>query len=197
MSVFDDLQKAAKAGDDVGKRPSAGDAVNRAKNELGGRPNLARRDAKGRLLPGSPTLNPGGRPKGTEARLRELFEQVGHDGLTFEERCAMVANGAEIFDANGEPIRVDYRVRLEVGRWLYERAYGKALTRSENVNVEVDISGAYDLLEDLDVLQAVGRAARRLSSVPGLVLASADAAESTHAPSPDASDNKPPVGESE
>ena len=37
------------------------------------------RDAKGRLLPGCVAVNPGGRPKGVERRMRELVEEQIED----------------------------------------------------------------------------------------------------------------------
>lgn len=95
-----------------------------------GEPNpVVSRDAQGRLLPGR-SLNPRGRPKtGVEARFREyLEERGGQEQLSFEEWCGAVASGE---------IPVDWRMRWEVGRWMHERAHGKALERSVNANLEL------------------------------------------------------------
>lgn len=119
---------ASKSPSAASKSPSGGDSSSPEQTNQRPAAPLVLRDAKGRMLPGQ-TLNPGGRPKGVEVRFRELLERRGgEDQRTFEEWVASIACGE---------IPADTRIRWEMGRWMHERANGKALERSQNVNLSV------------------------------------------------------------
>ena len=85
------------------------------------------RDAKGRLLPGQ-TLNRGGRPKGLAARVREA-----------------VGEGADIVEFFARVLRderASTKDRIEAGKWLADRGWGRALETSVNVDATGTEAGA-------------------------------------------------------
>jgi hypothetical protein len=71
------------------------------------------RDEKGRLQKGTPSLNPGGRPKGLAARVREMTD----DGTQLIEMYRDIAFGK---------VKATTRDRIEAGKILLERGFGKA-----------------------------------------------------------------------
>lgn len=96
---------------------------------------------QGRFKPGR-SANPGGRPKGLARRVREL-----------------TSDGEEIVDVmlrilRGE-VKGTARDRLEAGRWLADRGFG----RSPETLINVSASDTPDSLADLadDVLERVAR----------------------------------------
>lgn len=90
------------------------------------------RGPDGRLLPGSGAVNPGGRPKGIEQGLRELYARAGGDDLIE----GVIAGEVTLPDGERQVVR-DIRLRVETARWVHERANGKALERSASVNVDI------------------------------------------------------------
>src|SRR6185295_485066 len=92
-------------------------------------PPRALRGARGRLLPGQ-SLNPGGRPKGVEARMIAALEARGVAGESFIEWCEAIVRG---------DVDVSHQTRLELGWKMHERAYGRALERSQSVNLAVGV----------------------------------------------------------
>jgi hypothetical protein len=83
------------------------------------------RDAQGRITKGSAPLHRAGRPKGIEAELREAMEREGPNGSA-HDKFARILSGE---------LEVDNRLWWEAYRWSQERANGRALERSQNVNV--------------------------------------------------------------
>ena len=87
--------------------------------------------------------NPGGRPKGLSRRVREL---VGDDGYAIAEfmYTVMVDSTARTAD------------RLEAGRWLADRGFGRAI---QGLEVDVAHRPGIDLAvistEDLEALVAI------------------------------------------
>lgn len=116
MGIFDQLRAGAKG---IKSPQSPNKPVHKQASK--GNP-LASRDSRGRLLPG-PSLNPGGRVKGRESQLREMLERAG-----WEQLLEDVISGA---------VPADVRLRTELGRWADERANGKALERSQNVDLHL------------------------------------------------------------
>lgn len=113
------------------------------------------RDALGRVVPGSGSPNPGGKPKGLEAGLRELLKRARGDELLE----GIIAG--EVILPNGEVIQVrDLRLRMESYRWAYERANGKALERSVSLNADLPGGEAALALDNLpeDTLGALLKA---------------------------------------
>lgn len=72
------------------------------------------RDERGRLMPGSANLNPGGRPKGLALRIRELTNNLS------DQINRMVAI------SQGEVKAASVRDQIEATKWLAERSFGKA-----------------------------------------------------------------------
>ncbi len=99
--------------------------------DLGSKANLihAPRDEKGRLLKGS-SLNPGGRPKGIAQQIRELTN--GGKGI-FERMNAIWT---------GEEPGFNSRDRLEAGKWLADRGWGRAVETSVQVEADAATQGA-------------------------------------------------------
>jgi hypothetical protein len=102
-------------------------------SEMGGRPpasttagkpaTRAVRDEQGRLMPGS-VLNPGGRPKGLEKRVREL---VDFDAITLALQD--IALGRQPKSADGTPMlhaEIKTSDRIKAAALLYDRGHGKA-----------------------------------------------------------------------
>jgi hypothetical protein len=101
--------------------------------------------------------NPGGRPKGLAKRVRELVGDDGHEIIDFMFET--------MSDASAR--RAD---RLEAGKWLADRGFGKA-----ELAVNVDVS-AFPIVnlrrvstEDLETLLAI---AERSGSDPAEMVAS-------------------------
>lgn len=107
-------------------------------------PKGVKRDSSGRLLPGSATLNPGGRPKGREQEMREMLERAGGDAFLEQ----LIAGEVLLPDGEVQVVR-DLRLRLEAYRMAADRAHGKALERSASVNVDLP---AGEPVVDLDRL---------------------------------------------
>lgn len=121
-------EKLAKAG----LKPAA-KATARAAGEPAAEPAKAvKRDARGRLVAGGANLNPGGRPKGREAELREMLERAGGDALLE----GIIAGAVTLPSGEVQEVR-DLRLRVETYRWAYERANGKALERSVSLNADL------------------------------------------------------------
>lgn len=114
-----------------------------------------KRDANGRLLPGQGALNPGGRPKGIERRIRELIEgkKEHEDGLTLNGWEAIANSMYKI--AMGKKVKIQGVVgtgeisikdRIAAANFLYDRVYGKP-----TVKVEADTTVHQGNLENIDV----------------------------------------------
>lgn len=117
------------------------------------------RNDKGQLLPGQ-VLNPGGRPKGLEKRVREL---VDFDAITLALQD--IALGKLPPGITGETT-VKIKDRIEAAKLLYDRGHGKAraivdlahdITHSGLSAIDVDEldAAAFEALE-VAVAKAVG-----------------------------------------
>ncbi len=75
-------------------------------------------------------LNPGGRPKGIAAQIRALT----NDGKGIYERMHAIWTGEEP--------GFNSRDRLEAGKWLADRAYGRAVETTVQVEADAQSQGA-------------------------------------------------------
>lgn len=82
------------------------------------------RDAKGRLLPGSPTMNPGGRPKGLEKLVREMVDWERATAVLTDILYGKLSGACRVQD------------RLRAYELLAQRAYGqpKAVVQIDQPN---------------------------------------------------------------
>ncbi len=96
-------------------------------------PKLAR-DEHGRILPGQRSLNPTGRAKGIAALSRDMVENT-----SAQEFLRDVADGATDDD----------QFRFEVIKFLYDRAYGKAVAVS--LTGQMDDGTAGEVVDTLQV----------------------------------------------
>lgn len=95
------------------------------------------RDANGRLLPGHGALNPGGRPRGIERRMRELVESQLEkwDGRTldgWEAMTMMMYKVAMGKPPPGELTPITMKDRMAAVQFLFDRVHGKAKIQIES-----------------------------------------------------------------
>jgi hypothetical protein len=96
------------------------------------------RSPNGKLAAGTNSLNPGGRPKGIEKRMREIIEARGEkiNGHTVDGWTAMthmifdVAMGRKPSGANDMSITV--KDRLAAAQFHFDRVHGKAKIQIES-----------------------------------------------------------------
>lgn len=113
--------------------------------------------------------NPGGRPRGLSRRVREL---VGEDGGAIAEYMLSVMEDDHARNAD----------RIEAGKWLADRGFGKApLVIETGVSAEQLLQDYFKKLslEDLHTMQAI---LRKYSSDPEAVAASGDIARNSVKP---------------
>lgn len=89
------------------------------------------RDAKGRLLPGSPTMNPGGRPKGLERLVREMVDWEKATNVLVSILYGPLSASCRVQD------------RLRAYELLAQRAYGqpKAVVQIEPPKDTLNLRG--------------------------------------------------------
>lgn len=100
---------------------------------------LAKRDDHGRLVPGTPSLNPGGRPKGKGVRARI---------------AALTNNGDDLVDRLNEIVndpRTNKREVIQAAAHLLDRLEGKPIAKIESKNLNVSVTDHEHAL-DLDAL---------------------------------------------
>jgi hypothetical protein len=121
------------------------------------------RDARGRVLPGH-SLNPGGKPKGIEKRLKEYVDsqQEVIDGKLVDGWDYMFAGLYAIATGQKPPGNIDGIItakdRMAAAQILLDRVYGKAKIQIESdttvrggmENLDVDALSA----DELDALEA-------------------------------------------
>jgi hypothetical protein len=125
--------------------------------------NKPARRPDGTILPGGGALNPGGRPRGIERRMRELVESqlVDWDGRTLDGWDAMtqfmfdVAMGKK---PPGENTPITMKDRMQAVQFLFDRVHGKAKIQIES---ETTVRGGVENLDvdaltpdELDALEA-------------------------------------------
>lgn len=95
----------------------------------------------GSLYPGQGSLNPGGRPKGVEKRIRELVESQVEDwnGRTLDGWDAMAMAMYAVAMGKAPPgvaeVDIKWKDRADAIRFLYDRVFGKPMVRVESENV--------------------------------------------------------------
>lgn len=127
MGILDTLNKPEKRrrGGKASPNPSSGGSVSSQGLPEASTPPGVIRNALGQIIKGSAPLHRAGRPKGIEAELREAMEREGPNGSA-HDKFARILSGE---------LEVDHRLWWEAYRWSQERANGRALERSQNVNV--------------------------------------------------------------
>jgi hypothetical protein len=100
----------------------------------------AQRDPRGRLLPGAPSLNPGGRPRGA---IEDVRERLGPH--TAEFCAALVALVRSPNEAT----------RLSAIREFFDRTLGKPAIAVDSVVTKLDLGAIF-----LDVVKNAGRPAQ-------------------------------------
>lgn len=111
-----------------------------------------RRDELGRVLPGSAPLNPNGRPKGFERRIRERLGEEGFD--TFADKLVQLVEKWKPEQGEGVPEDV---------AWLLDRVYPK--TQRHEVDAQVtDQRVSPEIPDDAETLTAVADNLRELVS---------------------------------
>jgi hypothetical protein len=114
--------------------------------------NKPMRRPDGTLLPGSGALNPGGRPRGIERRMRELVEaQIKDwDGRTLDGWEAMTMMMYKIAMGERPPGDIDMQItikdRMAAVQFLFDRVHGKA-----KIQIESDTTVHAGSLANLDV----------------------------------------------
>lgn len=102
---------------------------------MGGPRNKTSRTAKGTFAPGS-SGNPGGRPKGVAARIREQT----NDGEEMIQKFLGTMRGEELSDVVTSQgivqIGPSAKEKLDASKWLGDRLWGKAPDRIEISEVE-------------------------------------------------------------
>lgn len=155
MSAFDRLRTTPNLGGQTPKR-----AAVRPESDVGFTPHISAeiapkprglRDERGRLLPGTPALNPGGRPKGAAEMARQLLERSR--GWEYLED---IVSGLE---------DVSPQLRAEITLRMVDRAHGKPVAVSVNAETTPEAlneAGVFNLdavpQEHLDAFKATARA---------------------------------------
>lgn len=108
---------------------------------------------------GQPSANPGGRPKGLARAVKEV---VGEDGRDLINTFAQLWRG-ESPEGWG---RIGAKERMEAGKWLADRGFGKALDVSTALAPEQ--AGALLDLDDQTLAAVIGALKTQLAQVQTL-----------------------------
>ena len=114
--------------------------------------NKPARRPDGTLLPGQKPLNPGGKPKGIERRMREIIDCKfeNWDGRTLDGWEAMTVMMYDVAMGRKPPGQLDMQItwkdRQAAAQFLFDRVHGKA-----KIQIESDTTLRAGGLEGLDV----------------------------------------------
>lgn len=93
----------------------------------------ARRRGRGRPFTKGQSGNPGGRPKGIVARVKELIGEDGQDMLSILDGIARGTTTITVMDAEGKPVEIgpSFKDRRECAAALLDRGFGRPTTKIE------------------------------------------------------------------